>query len=103
MGKGTGEMCPGIDFQYQFRQLNAWQQLPLMAWIALSPLLLMHNLGLSKLHYALWQLPIFGAIIAGNITLNFIAEKFKIERLLLLSAFPVFFGLILSLILNIAV
>ncbi|WP_368750210.1 MFS transporter [Klebsiella aerogenes] len=74
--------------------------LPLMAWIALSPLLLMHNLGLSTLHYALWQLPIFGAIIAGNITLNFIAERFKIERLLLLSTFPVFFGLMLSLILT---
>lgn len=74
--------------------------LPLMAWIALSPLLLMHNLGLSKLHYALWQLPIFGAIIAGNIILNFIAERFKIWRLLLLSAFPVFFGLTLSLTLT---
>ena len=74
--------------------------LPLMAWIALSPLLLMYNLGLSKLHYALWQLPIFGAIIAGNITLNFIAERFKIERLLLISSFPVFFGLIFSLIIT---
>ncbi|MCX8959010.1 MFS transporter [Erwinia psidii] len=74
--------------------------LPLMTWIALSPLLLMRNLGLSTLHYALWQFPIFGALIAGNITLNFIADKFKIERLLLISTLPVYFGLILSLILT---
>ncbi|MBW5405808.1 MFS transporter [Morganella morganii] len=71
--------------------------LPLLTWIALSPLLLMHNLGLSSYHYALWQLPVFGAVIAGNITLNFITEKFKIEQLLRLSIFPVFTGLILAL------
>ncbi len=39
--------------------------LPLMAWIALSPLLLVHHLKMSMLEYALWQLPIFGALIAG--------------------------------------
>jgi len=27
MGKGTGEMSPGIDFQYQFRQINTWQHI----------------------------------------------------------------------------
>lgn len=74
--------------------------LPLIAWIALSPLLLMNNLGMSTLHYALWQLPIFAAVIAGNITLNYIAEKFTIERLLLISIFPLFFGLIIALILT---
>lgn len=74
--------------------------LPLMAWIALSPLLLVHNLQMSMLEYALWQLPIFGALITGNIVLNFIAEKFKAEQLLYFSLFPVFIGITLALILT---
>lgn len=74
--------------------------LPLMAWIALSPLLLVHNLNMSMMEYALWQLPIFGALIAGNIVLNYSAEKFKTERLLYFSLFPVFIGIILALIIT---
>lgn len=74
--------------------------LPLMAWIALSPLLLVHNLQMSMLEYALWQLPIFGALIAGNIVLNFTAEKFKAEQLLYFSLFPVFIGITLALVLT---
>ncbi len=72
--------------------------LPLMAWIALSPLLLVKNLGMSNLEYALWQLPIFGALIVGNITLNFIADKYELSRLLFLSSIPLFAGLVIALI-----
>ncbi|MBZ0059661.1 MULTISPECIES: MFS transporter [unclassified Leclercia] len=72
--------------------------LPLMAWIALSPLLLVKNLDMSNLEYALWQLPIFGALIAGNITLNFIADKYVLSRLLFLSSIPLFAGLVIALI-----
>ncbi|RWR03643.1 multidrug transporter [[Pantoea] beijingensis] len=72
--------------------------LPLMAWIALSPLLLVHNLGMSMMEYAVWQLPVFGSLIAGNIVLNIIAERISIERILTLSLYPVFSGLALSLI-----
>ncbi|WP_323080378.1 MFS transporter [Klebsiella quasipneumoniae] len=74
--------------------------LPLMAWIALSPLLLVQNLQMSMLAYALWQLPIFGALIAGNIALNFTAEKFKAEQLLFFSLFPIFIGITLALVLT---
>ncbi len=71
--------------------------LPLLAWIALSPLLLMHNLGMSTTEYALWQLPIFGALIAGNFALNFLIEKFEIEQLVRLALIPVLGGLALAL------
>ncbi|GLR09812.1 multidrug transporter MdfA [Mixta theicola] len=74
--------------------------LPLMTWIALSPLLLVHNLGMSMLEYALWQLPIFGSLIAGNIVLNHIAERIKIERILTNSLFPVFAGLASALVMT---
>lgn len=72
--------------------------LPLMAWIALSPLLLVNNLGHSNLEYALWQLPIFGALILGNLALNLIAEKYDLSRLLFLSSLPLFSGLMIALV-----
>lgn len=74
--------------------------LPLMAWIALSPLLLVHHLQMSMLEYALWQLPVFAALIAGNIVLNVTAEKFKPEQLLYFSLSPVFIGIMLALVMT---
>jgi len=44
--------------------------LPLISWIALSPVLLMHNLGISAIGYGLWQLPVFAGLIGGNLLLN---------------------------------
>lgn len=72
--------------------------LPLMAWIAFSPLLLVNYLGMSITQYALWQLPLFCALILGNIMLNFIVEKFRVEQLLAWSLLPIFSGLIFALI-----
>ena len=74
--------------------------LPLMAWIALSPLLLVHHLQMSMLEYALWQLPVFAALIGGNIVLNFTAEKFKPEQLLYFSLSPIFIGIMLALVMT---
>ncbi|MDF2643985.1 MAG: hypothetical protein K0R45_3259 [Pseudomonas sp.] len=72
--------------------------LPLLAWIALSPVLLMHNLNASATEYALWQLPVFGAMIIGNVVLNCTIGRFGIERLLALSLLPLYGGLALALI-----
>lgn len=72
--------------------------LPLLSWIALSPLLLMHNLGLSTYAYALWQLPVFGALIFGNFALNTLIKHFSIEQLLRISLLPMLAGMVLGLI-----
>jgi hypothetical protein len=39
-------------------------------------------------------------LIAGNIVLNFTAEKFKPEQLLYFSLFPVFIGITLALVMT---
>ncbi|VWD64807.1 Bcr/CflA family drug resistance efflux transporter [Burkholderia lata] len=71
--------------------------LPLIAWIALSPILLMHNLGIGMMGYGLWQLPVFGGLIAGNLVLNRIAGRTEMSALAR-SALPLLFsGLILAL------
>lgn len=70
--------------------------IPVLAWIALSPVILIHDAGLSRTDYALLQLPIFLAMIAGNIALVKIADRFPIEQPLKFGAWPILTGLSLA-------
>ncbi|AOJ01893.1 MFS transporter [Burkholderia mayonis] len=70
--------------------------LPLIAWIGLSPLLLIYRLGYSGLEYGLWQMPVFGAVIAGNLLLNRLAGRLELSRLLRLALWPMATGLLLT-------
>ena len=44
--------------------------LPLVAWIGLSPVMLVTREHLTLIQYGLWQLPVFGAFILGNVYLH---------------------------------
>ncbi|UTH75537.1 MFS transporter [Chromobacterium sp. IIBBL 290-4] len=70
--------------------------LPLIAWIGLSPLLLIRNLGYSGLEYGLWQLPVFGGVIVGNLLLNRLALSRSLPALLRLSLAPMVCGLLFA-------
>ncbi|AXF75662.1 MFS transporter [Erwinia tracheiphila] len=70
--------------------------IPCLAWVALSPVILIHDAGLNKMNYALLQLPVFVAMIAGNLTLVRIARRFPLEQPLRIAAWPVLGGLLLS-------
>ena len=76
--------------------------IPLISWIGLSPILLTHNLGLSTMSYGMWQLPVFGALIAGNLTLNYAATRFDLETLIRLGLIPIVCGLVVLLGLTLA-
>ncbi|MGV8863536.1 MAG: MFS transporter [Pseudomonas sp.] len=67
--------------------------LPLIAWIGLSPLLLIHGQGLSTLAYALWQLPVFGGLIVGNLLINRVASKYGLRVLIRRALWPLLGGL----------
>lgn len=67
--------------------------LPLIAWIGLSPVLLIHDEGLSTLEYALWQLPVFGGLILGNLIINRIAERYPLPSLVRGALWPYLAGL----------
>ncbi|MCC5792183.1 MAG: MFS transporter [Legionellaceae bacterium] len=53
---------------------------PCLCWIALSPLILMREAHLSVIEYALWQIPVFGASIIGNIVLHYSIGKMSLLR-----------------------
>ena len=72
--------------------------IPILAWVALSPVILMHDEGLSRMQYALLQLPVFLAMIAGNLTLSKLAGRVPIEQPVKFAAWPILIGLSLALV-----
>ncbi|KAA5924055.1 MFS transporter [Pantoea sp. Bo_2] len=72
--------------------------IPILTWVALSPVILMHDEGLSRMQYALLQLPVFLAMIAGNLTLSKLAGRVPIEQPVKFAAWPILIGLSLALL-----
>lgn len=72
--------------------------IPILTWVALSPVILMHDEGLSRMQYALLQLPVFLAMIAGNLTLSKLAGHVPIEQPVKFAAWPILIGLSLALV-----
>ncbi len=70
--------------------------LPLLTWIAQSPVILISGEGLPAYDYGLLQVPIFGALIIGNVTLARLTGKRTVEYLIKLGAGPMVVGLLIS-------
>ncbi|KAA8732413.1 MFS transporter [Acinetobacter qingfengensis] len=77
--------------------------MPLMLWIALSPVMLVEKLGFTSVQYGLAQLPIFFALIAGNLVLIKIIDRFALGKtalvglpIMLLGTFILLLGIIWS-------
>jgi MFS transporter, DHA1 family, multidrug/chloramphenicol efflux transport protein len=69
--------------------------IPLLSWIALSPLVLIQYMGFSTLKYAVCQFPVFLGLIFGNLFLFKKAEKWPLGRTVQLSIYPILLGLII--------
>ncbi|WP_180059155.1 MFS transporter [Acinetobacter sp. YH12128] len=54
--------------------------MPLMLWIALSPVILVEQLGLSSVQYGMAQFPVLGGLILGNIVLIKIIDKLPLGQ-----------------------
>jgi DHA1 family multidrug/chloramphenicol efflux transport protein-like MFS transporter len=71
--------------------------MPLLAWIALAPIILMQDAGLSTIDYGYWQIPVFTGLILGNIILAKVVGSFPIYRIITLGSIPFMLGFALSL------
>lgn len=60
--------------------------LPCMAWIALSPIMLVKTEKLTIIQYGLWQLPVFSAFILGNICLHRMTHYLDVKKLILIGS-----------------
>lgn len=74
--------------------------MPCIVWIALSPVILVMDAKLSMIQYGLWQIPVFGASIIGNVYLHKLSHKFSLKKILMRGSLISIFGLFLSLILS---
>ncbi len=54
--------------------------MPLMLWIALSPIMMVEELGMSSFEYGLAQFPILGALILGNVVLIKVIDKYALGK-----------------------
>jgi len=70
--------------------------LPLLAWVAQSPVILMQDGGMTPLQYGLVQVPIFVSLIIGNLVLSRLSGRMTIERPLWLGAWPIMLGLAIA-------
>ncbi|OTG67127.1 MFS transporter [Acinetobacter silvestris] len=72
--------------------------MPLMLWIALSPVMLVEELGLSSMQYGLAQFPVLGGLILGNIALIKIIDKLALGKTVLFGLPIMLLGSIIVLI-----
>lgn len=70
--------------------------LPLLAWIAQSPVILISGEQLSTVEYGILQVPIFGALIIGNLTLAKLSGKTNVPQLIRYGAGPMIIGLMVA-------
>jgi DHA1 family multidrug/chloramphenicol efflux transport protein-like MFS transporter len=72
--------------------------LPLMGWVAVSPLLLVEACGLSMRDYSLCQLPVFGGLILGNLALVRLTDRWPLGLSVKVGALPVVAGMVMVLV-----
>ena len=70
--------------------------LPLLAWIAQSPIIIISGEKLSSYEYGLLQVPIFGALIVGNLILAKLTSRRTVRSLIILGGWPIVAGLIVA-------
>jgi DHA1 family multidrug/chloramphenicol efflux transport protein-like MFS transporter len=68
--------------------------LPLIAWIGVAPLLLIELLGMTPVEYGLWQIPLFSAVICGNLLLDRLLLTHALPQLIRLALWPFSLGLL---------
>ncbi|EHC71789.1 Multidrug translocase MdfA, partial [Salmonella enterica subsp. enterica serovar Minnesota str. A4-603] len=63
--------------------------LPLLAWIAQSPIIIISGEQLSSYEYGLLQVPVFGALIAGNLVLARLTSRRTVRSLIVMGGWPI--------------
>ena len=70
--------------------------LPLLAWIAQSPVIIISGEQASSYEYGMLQVPIFGALIAGNLVLAKLTARRSVRWLIIAGGWPAMAGLLVA-------
>ena len=72
--------------------------LPIMLWIALSPIMLVEKFGFSSMQYGMAQVPVLGALILGSVMLVKIIDKYPLGQTVLFGLPTMLIGALIILI-----
>lgn len=94
----------GADYRTVFGNLRfvfgalalGFASLPMLTWIAQSPVILINGEKLTNYQYGLLQIPVFGALIIGNITLSKIIHRYSSAALIKQGLWPIMLGLLVA-------
>ncbi|WP_330983490.1 MULTISPECIES: MFS transporter [Enterobacterales] len=95
LGKDYGLVLKNLRF-VAGALATGFVSLPLLAWIAQSPVIIISGEQASTYEYGLLQVPIFGALIVGNVTLAKLTSRKTVRWLIIAGGWPILFGLILA-------
>ncbi|HEY2453960.1 MAG TPA: MFS transporter [Scandinavium sp.] len=70
--------------------------LPLLSWIAQSPVIIISGEQATTYEYGMLQVPIFGALIIGNLALAKLTSRKAVRWLIIAGGWPIMAGLILA-------
>lgn len=73
---------------------------PCLVWVALAPVILIKEAHLSYIDYGLWQIPVFGSCILGNIVLHIMTNHRTVNQLVSIGAWITVWGVLLMAILS---
>src|SRR5690606_3214890 len=59
--------------------------IPLILWIAMSPVILVEQLGLTNMQYGYAQVPVLGGLIIGNIVLIRVIDRYAVGKTVLVA------------------
>jgi len=76
--------------------------LPLLAWIAQSPIIIISGEKLSTYEYGLLQVPIFGALIMGNLVLARLTSRRSVRSLIIMGGWWIVPGLVVAAVATVA-
>ena len=95
LGKDYGLVLKNLRF-VAGALATGFVSLPLLAWIAQSPVIIISGEQASTYEYGLLQVPIFGALIVGNLVLAKLTSRRTVRWLIIAGGWPIMFGLILA-------
>lgn len=76
--------------------------LPILTWIAQSPIIIISGEKLSTYEYGLLQVPIFGALIMGNLVLARLTSRRSVRSLIILGGWWIIPGLVVAAVATVA-
>ncbi|MEW5559960.1 MFS transporter [Enterobacter asburiae] len=95
LGKDYGLVLKNLRF-VAGALATGFVSLPLLAWIAQSPVIIISGEQASTYEYGLLQVPIFGALIVGNLVLAKLTSRKTVRWLIIAGGWPIMAGLVIA-------